>query len=329
MAYNLSSERNCNSPKIGIIGAGNIARHHLEAAKASGLELEAICGLPNSVRAKTLGEEFGVKNICQDINQLLNSKLDAVIVCSSTESQIEVLKALRDLNLPVLVEKPVALSSEPIIDLHPSLNSKVMVGFNRRFYSSTQEMKKHLDRSSGVYFSCNIPEISWEIQSEEEKRKDFILQNTIHIFDLLNYLFGEVEEFFYKGKSNSQVNEKIIHFSTINGHTGLISLTFGIPDNPSITANLPGKRLTLLPIEIFKEFEGLEMKKIGKVNKTYKPIETTTWLPQDVDTVYKAGFVMQMQEFRKFIDGYPLSIGANLSDAYKTIRLAEVVNEIY
>jgi predicted dehydrogenase len=329
MAHNLSSKRNHNSPKIGIIGAGNIARHHMEAAKASGLELEAICGLPNSVRAKTLGDEFGVKNICQDINQLLNSKLDAVIVCSSTESQIEVLMALRDLNLPVLVEKPVALSSEPIIDLHPSLNSKVMVGFNRRFYSSTQEMKKNLDRSRGVYFSCNIPEISWEIQSEEEKRKDFILQNTIHIFDLLNYLFGEVEEFFYKGKSNSQVNEKIIHFSTINGHTGLISLTFGIPDNPSITANLPGKRLTLLPIEIFKEFEGLEMKKIGKVNKTYKPIETTTWLPQDVDTVYKAGFVMQMQEFRKFIDGDPLSIGANLSDAYKAIRLAEVVNDIY
>lgn len=328
MAHNLKSESNRNSPKIGIIGAGSIARHHLAAAKASGLELEAICGLPNSVRAKALGEEFSVKNICQDINQLLNSKLDAILVCSSTESQIEVLNSLKDLNLPVLVEKPVALSSESIIDLHPNLKSKVMVGFNRRFISSTQEMRNHLDKSSGVYFSCNIPEISWEIQSEEEKRKDFILQNTIHIFDLLNYLFGEVKEFFHKGQSYSQVNEKIIHFSTINGHTGLISITFGIPDNPSITANLPGKRLTLLPIEIFKEFEGIEMKKIGKVNKTYQPIETTTWLPQSVDNIYKAGFLMQMQEFRKFIDGHPLSIGANLTDAYKAIKFAEMVNEI-
>jgi predicted dehydrogenase len=328
MAHNLEFERKYSSRKIGIIGAGNIARHHLAAAKASGWELQAICGLPNSARAKSLGDEFQVKEICQDINQLLNSKLDAVLVCSSTESQIAILDSLKDIDLPILVEKPVALSSNSIINLHPRLKSKTMVGFNRRFISSIQEMKVNMNISQAVYFFCNIPELSWEIQSNEEKRKEFILENTIHIFDLLNYLFGEAKEIIHKGKSNSQVNEKIIHFSTVKGHSGLISITFGIPDNPSITAHLPGKRLTLLPLEIFREFQGMEMKRIGNVNKTYRPIETTTWHPQNFDTVYKAGFVKQMQEFRKFIDGSPLTIGANLTDAYKALKFAEIVNDI-
>ena len=94
--------------KFGVVGAGIWGHTHLKAySQHPGVEVTALCDI-NGEKARKAGEDFGVRNIYTDIEQMLNEKLDGVSVATPDNLHTDIALALMDRGINVLVEKPLA-----------------------------------------------------------------------------------------------------------------------------------------------------------------------------------------------------------------------------
>ena len=136
--------------RIGFIGAGNISKYHIEAAIEVGFNLTAICGQQNSITAPKVGLKYGFKNICNNVEDLLKLDLDCIAIITPTRIALEIYRAALKTKLPILIEKPVAPIPELLageIDLN---RENTLVGYNRRFYGSIQELKNFLNNVNKI-----------------------------------------------------------------------------------------------------------------------------------------------------------------------------------
>ena len=122
---------------IGVIGCGRIGRLHAEllARGVDGLHLAAVCdAVPQA--AAVLGSELGIAVADSPAALLGRADVDAVAICSTTESHVDLLVDVAAAGLPAFVEKPVSLSLREIdraIEAAERSGTAVQVGFNRRF----------------------------------------------------------------------------------------------------------------------------------------------------------------------------------------------------
>lgn len=122
---------------IGVIGCGRIGRLHAEllARGVEGLYLAAVCdAVPQA--AAVLGSELGIAVADSPTALLGRADVDAVAICSTTESHVDLLVEVAAAGLPAFVEKPVSLSLREIdraIEAAERSGTAVQVGFNRRF----------------------------------------------------------------------------------------------------------------------------------------------------------------------------------------------------
>jgi len=97
--------------KLGIVGMGAIGAVHAAAHQAVGeAEVRAIC----DIDAKTLGEtgdRFKVKRRCENYQELLESDVDAVMVCVGNTLHREVALAALEAGKHVFLEKPMAMNA--------------------------------------------------------------------------------------------------------------------------------------------------------------------------------------------------------------------------
>ncbi len=135
--------------RIGIIGCGKIAQvRHIPEYEASGrATLDAFYDL-NSERAATLAAQHGGKAY-GSIDELLDSGLDAVSVCTSNATHAEItIKALRK-GISVLCEKPMATSLQDAeaMDRTATESGKVlMIGQNQRLNATHRKAREIIRR---------------------------------------------------------------------------------------------------------------------------------------------------------------------------------------
>ncbi len=124
--------------RIGVIGAGRISRvhtpnlvHRVERAEVVALadiDLEA---------ARKLGEPLGTPKILTDYHEILNDPtIDAVFICSPTDTHVTIAVEAARAGKHIFCEKPVDQSLEEIrkvIEAVDAAGVKCQVGFNRRF----------------------------------------------------------------------------------------------------------------------------------------------------------------------------------------------------
>ena len=125
---------------IGIIGAGRIGKVHLESISyhVKNAVVKAVADPFMNDETKAFIESFGVKDIYTDYKKILEDKdIDAVLVCSSTDTHSAISIEAINAGKHVFCEKPVDHSIEKIqavadaLAAHPEI--KFQVGFNRRF----------------------------------------------------------------------------------------------------------------------------------------------------------------------------------------------------
>ena len=136
--------------KIGVIGLGWVSQiFHLPTLKKLGdVEITAICDRDKS-KAKYIGEKFGIGKIYTDYEDMLSKEdLNAVDICTPTDSHKNISIAALQKGLDVFVEKPIARHYAEALEISETAiksKRKLMVGMNNRFRPDMMMLKSIIE----------------------------------------------------------------------------------------------------------------------------------------------------------------------------------------
>ena len=191
---------------VGIIGAGRIGKVHTES----------ICNYVRNAHIKTVADPFmnettakwltsmGVENTTQDYHEILNDpEIDAVLICSSTNTHSPISLEAIAAGKHVFCEKPIDhdLSKiKQVVEALKGSNIKYQVGFNRRHDHNFAAVKQAVvDGKVGDVHIIKITSRDPEPPSAEYAAVSggMFLDMTIHDFDMVRFLAGcDAEEIY-------------------------------------------------------------------------------------------------------------------------------------
>jgi len=191
--------------RIGIIGAGRIGKVHAEtlAFRLPEATASAIADL-NTDTARVVAEQFRIPRIVPDGGEIINDpSIDAVLICSPTETHAELVIQAARAGKHIFCEKPIDHSLSKIdLALQEVKKSgvKFQVGFNRRFDANFARVRAAVaDGEIGTPHLMHIvsrdpgpPPISYVKVSG-----GIFLDMTIHDFDMARFLVGDEVESIY------------------------------------------------------------------------------------------------------------------------------------
>jgi myo-inositol 2-dehydrogenase/D-chiro-inositol 1-dehydrogenase len=184
---------------IGIIGAGRIGRIHARNLKfqVPGAKIIAIADVIIE-SAKKLADELEIPVYEEDYRRLLRKDdIQAVIICSSTDTHAQIIIEAAEAGKHIFCEKPIALEMEKIdraLSAVDKAGVKLQVGFNRRFDPSFKKAKELVE--AGKIGTPHLLRIS--SRDPQPPPLDYIrvsgglfLDMMIHDFDMARYLLKE------------------------------------------------------------------------------------------------------------------------------------------
>src|SRR3954471_24246654 len=127
--------------RFGLIGAGRIGPVHAEtlAFRVPEAQLVAIADL-NQQAAQPVAARCNIPRVLASGEQLIaDPEIDAVAICSSTDTHADLIVAAAQAGKHIFCEKPVSLSLKEIDRALAAVEAagvKLQVGFNRRFDSN-------------------------------------------------------------------------------------------------------------------------------------------------------------------------------------------------
>ena len=197
--------------KIGIIGAGRIGKVHSESISkyVSNAVVKAIADPFMNADTEKWAQGLGIEDIYTDYKKILEDKeIDAVLVCSSTDTHSPISIEAAKAGKHVFCEKPVDHDLSKIYEVLKTVKEtgvKFQVGFNRRFDHNFKAVKKAV--VDGAIGDVNIIKIT--SRDPEAPPVEYVkvsggmfLDMTIHDFDMVRYLSGsEVTEVYAMGCS--------------------------------------------------------------------------------------------------------------------------------
>ena len=191
---------------VGIIGAGRIGKVHTTS----------ICNIVKNATIKTIADPFmneetanwakgmGVTHTTKDYKEILaDPEIDAVLICSSTNTHspisVEAIKAGKH----VFCEKPIDHDVDKIKEVIEALKDskvKYQVGFNRRFDHNFEAVKNAVAAGKiGEPHIIKVTSRDPEPPSAEYAAVSggMFLDMTIHDFDMVRFLAGcDAEEIY-------------------------------------------------------------------------------------------------------------------------------------
>ncbi len=199
-----ASQRRINIParsaksdlKIGIVGAGNLARwaHLPSLRRISNVSLHAVCSA-SGARGNTYARRFGASYFCSDYRQILDDpQVDVVMVLSRNQHHFAQTYEALMAGKHVFVEKPMALTEEECRKLFHAVvvsGNQLTVGFNRRFAPFYKELKQSLGKRSGpAVINCRVssPGISGNYWMADPSVGGAIIGEAVHFVDLMYWL---------------------------------------------------------------------------------------------------------------------------------------------
>lgn len=191
---------------VGIIGAGRIGKVHTES----------ICNYVRNAKIKMVADPYmneetekwllgmGVANVSKDYHEILNDpEIDAVLICSSTNTHSNISLEAIAAGKHVFCEKPIDHDLARIKEVVKALegsNIKYQVGFNRRFDHNFAAVRKAVvDGKIGETHIIKVTSRDPEPPSAEYAAVSggMFLDMTIHDFDMVRFLAGcDAEEIY-------------------------------------------------------------------------------------------------------------------------------------
>lgn len=189
---------------IGIIGAGRIGKVHITSISnlVKGARVKSIADVNMNEEIIKWAAGFGITECHKDYNVILQDKeIDAVLICSSTDTHSSISVDAIRAGKHVFCEKPIDHSIEKIKGVIEALdenNVKYQVGFNRRFDHNFEAVRNEVVKGTiGDPHIIKVTSRDPEAPSINYVKVSggIFLDMTIHDFDMVRYLSGsDVEE---------------------------------------------------------------------------------------------------------------------------------------
>jgi len=186
-----------NQVRIGFIGCGGIANWHFgHMEQIDAANVGAVCDLIDE-RVQKAAERFQATPYKDYHEMLARETLDALYICVPPYCHDGMELAAIEKGCPIFVEKPVSLDLEYARKVEAALadaNLISAVGFQIRYVDFWPRVKVWLEVQEVGMFSHHrlggMPWVWWWRQRKLSGGQ--VVEQTIHDFDLLRYLFGEV-----------------------------------------------------------------------------------------------------------------------------------------
>jgi len=193
---------------VGLIGTGRIGKLHANnlATRVEGATLLAVADVFEQSVQET-AQKHNIPHCTTDYREIIaNPDVQAIIICSSTDTHAEIIIAAAEAGKHIFCEKPIDHSLEKVDAALAAVEKagvKLQIGFNRRFDSNFQRVRQAVESGEvGTPHLMHIisrdpapPPISYIKVSG-----GIFLDMTIHDFDMARFLMGsEVEEVYTAG----------------------------------------------------------------------------------------------------------------------------------
>ncbi len=226
--------------KVGIIGAGRIGQVHAKSITyhIPQAEIIAISDIFEDGAAK-VANELGIPNYYKDYHKILeNPDIDAVLICSSTDTHADIACEAAVAGKHIFCEKPVDLTVakiKKVIEAVDKAGVKLQIGFNRRYDHNFAQIKCLEENGKiGKLQTIKITSRDPEPPSIEYVKVSggIFLDMTVHDFDMARFIGGEVEEVY--ANATVMVDPAIGEAGDVD--TALVTLKFkngavGVIDN--------------------------------------------------------------------------------------------------
>lgn len=209
--------------RIGIIGTGYIGNVH--GRIHSGDERAEISALFDIVpeRALAAARKIGGR-VCESREELFDN-CDAVVVCTPNKTHVEIASDAVKHGKHVFCEKPFAIGTEAargLLAVADGGNGVFQVGHNRRYAPVYTKLKELLgsDAAHSAHIKMNRGELKHPVWTGDVNvTGGFLYETTIHLFDMMRFQFGEIEELVAYGSQHEypELDEFSVIFKFKNG----------------------------------------------------------------------------------------------------------------
>ena len=314
--------------KIGIIGTGVIAGTHVGILQQNEeLTLSSVYDVQED-RGERFAADFGMKALSSAEDVIDDS--DAVYITVPNKFHAEMTLKVLNLGKHIFCEKPFALNltdARKIVDAVEKEKVVYQLGFSRRFAPVYKKMKDLITSGELTPNSFNIKMNRGELQvppwtSDSKITGGFLFESTLHLIDMVRYLFGEVKEFTAVGSKSVYpcVDDFSMIFEMENGVHGVFS------SSAHTTWMFPFER-----VEIYGDHASIvsdEMEAVSFCMDLNSPVEKLTFSTLPINERW--GYTQENEIFVDRIlgrDSGENALVATHLDGYKNVELMENIYE--
>lgn len=309
-----------NKVRIGIIGTGYIGNVHGQIySQDSRVEVAALFDIIPE-KAERTAKAIGGK-VCRSREELLDN-CDAVLVATPNKTHFDIASQAVVAGKHVFCEKPFTIgigNAKNLLETAQSAKTVFQVGHNRRFAPVYVKLKELLaeDNPHSANIKMNRGELLNPVWTGDTNvTGGFLYETTIHLFDMMRFQFGEIEELVAFGSQHEY--PELDEFSIIFKFKSGFHCTFASSSDASW--HFPFER-----IEVFCHHRTIltqEMENLIDSNGIDANFQTHSF--QMLEKQSKWGYLQEDIAFiDSIIDGKSAIVSA--FDGYKSVELVESV----
>lgn len=183
---------------IAVAGLGRIGKIHLKNLSRNFPEIRVVAVMDVAGESKAVADEFNVPVFVETFDELLAiPDLDAVVICSPTDTHADYVIKAAGAGKQIFCEKPLDLSLDrvrEVLEVVSRTGVNLMLGFNRRFDPEFRKIRELVENGS-----VGEPQII-KITSRDpgppplsyiRVSGGMFLDMTIHDFDMARYISGK------------------------------------------------------------------------------------------------------------------------------------------
>jgi predicted dehydrogenase len=182
--------------KIGMIGAGSMARHHLNGLQRIPLaEIVSVYDV-NREGAESMAAIVGAK-VVDSVDDLLNpDEIDAVFICAPQFAREDMEEKAASRGIHLFVEKPLGLELPSVLRKEQAIREAGVlhsVGYCLRYYDTVQQAKAYLEGKTihlihAYRFGGSHPAPWWR---QQNMSGGHLADAVTHQVDMIRFLAGE------------------------------------------------------------------------------------------------------------------------------------------